>query len=310
MARRDAAALAGLAALGYAMLRKNRGEDVPVEDRTPSSASSATPDIAAMDVPTVPPMGSSADSATPDIASMNVPTVPPMGSSAPTRTASRPTSRPPTRATTPPSTIGVRSTGRGGPTAEEIAAYQNRVSGGARSTGQGGATADELAEYERRRRLMTPGADAVEGVYPEQYFLAPGLKTVASAAKALAGRAAPNVAARSTALGPRAVDELTFLGKSGRTNVTPRKQITATERRLLEGPKSGERVSAGARPKELPPASAARRLAEEEEMAALPMKKGGKAKSKKMASGGMSRSSASKRADGIAQRGKTKGRIF
>ena len=306
MARRDAAALAGLAALGYAMLRKNRGEDVPVEDRTPSSASSATPNIAAMDVPTVPPMGSSADSATPDIASMNVPTVPPMGSSAPTRTASRP----PTRATTSPPTIGVRSTGRGGPTAEEIAAYQNRVSGGARSTGQGGATADELAEYERRRRLMTPGADAVEGVYPEQYFLAPGLKTVASAAKALASRAAPNVAARSTALGPRAVDELTFLGKSGRTNVTPRSQITATERRLLEGPKSGERVSAGARPKELPPASVARRLAEEEEMAALPMKKGGKAKSKKMASGGMSKSSASRRADGIAQRGKTKGRIF
>jgi hypothetical protein len=40
----------------------------------------------------------------------------------------------------------------------------------------------------------------------------------------------------------------------------------------------------------------------------LPYKKGGKVK--KMASGGMARSSASKRGDGIASKGKTKGRIY
>jgi hypothetical protein len=43
------------------------------------------------------------------------------------------------------------------------------------------------------------------------------------------------------------------------------------------------------------------------------MKKGGKVKAKpvkKMASGGFTRSSASKRADGIATKGKTKGKIY
>jgi hypothetical protein len=40
--------------------------------------------------------------------------------------------------------------------------------------------------------------------------------------------------------------------------------------------------------------------------AAIPFKKGGAVKAKKMAKGG---STASKRADGCAQRGKTKGRI-
>jgi hypothetical protein len=42
----------------------------------------------------------------------------------------------------------------------------------------------------------------------------------------------------------------------------------------------------------------------------MPMKKGGKAKVKKMASGGMAKSSVSKRADGIAKRGKTRGKMY
>lgn len=42
----------------------------------------------------------------------------------------------------------------------------------------------------------------------------------------------------------------------------------------------------------------------------MPLKKGGKAKVKKMASGGMAKSSISKRADGIAKRGKTRGKMY
>lgn len=43
---------------------------------------------------------------------------------------------------------------------------------------------------------------------------------------------------------------------------------------------------------------------------AIGYKRGGKAKPKKMASGGMARSGASKRADGIATKGKTRGKIY
>jgi len=42
---------------------------------------------------------------------------------------------------------------------------------------------------------------------------------------------------------------------------------------------------------------------------AIGYKRGGSVKPKKMASGGMARSGASKRADGIATKGKTRGRI-
>jgi len=64
----------------------------------------------------------------------------------------------------------------------------------------------------------------------------------------------------------------------------------------------------------LSPAEAiARRNLMDEAAAAGGMKRGGKVKAKpvkKMASGGMARSSASKRADGIATKGKTRGRIY
>ena len=62
-----------------------------------------------------------------------------------------------------------------------------------------------------------------------------------------------------------------------------------------------------------PAEAIARRNLMDEAAAAGGMKRGGKVKAKpvkKMASGGMARSSASKRADGIATKGKTRGRIY
>jgi hypothetical protein len=62
-----------------------------------------------------------------------------------------------------------------------------------------------------------------------------------------------------------------------------------------------------------PAEAIARRNLMDEAAAAGGMKRGGKVKAKpvkKMASGGMARSSASKRADGIATKGKTRGKIY
>ena len=291
MAQRDRnAAAAGLAALGALMYAKSRKEKEE-ETSTPSAA------------PAAPAATAAPARDEPDIASMDVPTVPPMGASAAPQQAAGPARQAPVRQatarqapvrqTTPPAQVVGARVGQGGPSAAEIQAYQDRVSGGARSTGRGGATADELVEYERRKRLMTPGADAIEGVYPEENFLAPGLKTVAGAAKALANRA------------PK-LREYT-MQSLGYSPAQLANRPTSLVREEARTARAAQRESEMARDN----ARAARRapragLEDLPESISMPMKKGGAVK--KMASGGVA--SASKRADGCAARGKTRGKIY
>lgn len=159
----------------------------------------------------------------------------------------------------------------GGPEAGEVEAYM-----ASRAAARNAAPAASAAtpRMDNRPDLSTPEGrrraeqeQAIENVYPEQYFVGgPGIKTVAALAKGLANRGGARVA-ESTA---------PYL-----------KELAAPTRAL--------------------PAPVPR----------LPAyKKGGAVKAKpavkKMASGGMTSkaSSASKRADGIAQRGKTRGKLY
>lgn len=277
------AGLAALGALGYMLTRDKKGAEAPSPSAM-TSPSMAQEEPRAVDRGDDRDIGGGVDL-----------------TSGPMRTTPRPARRPapvapaadaaPAAPTAPADVFPGRSTGRGGPTAAEIAAYQAEIAGGAgpnisadvarrtgvrlnstagagRSAGRGGPTAEELAAYRASRGYtpppMTPEmrrqaeAQALEGVYPEQALIAPGLKTVAAFAKGLANRA-PRLA------------EIT------------QEALAAPVRRL--------------------PAPTY-----------LLKKKGGtvSAKPKKMASGGMTSkvSSASKRGDGIAQRGKTKGKMY
>lgn len=202
--------------------------------------------------------------------------------------------------------------GQGGPTAAELTAYQNRIGGGARSTGQGGATAEDIAEHERRRRLMTPGADAIEGVYPEQYIGAGavgiGAKAAANAAKTLAQYPVKTLATAgkegveaAMKYGPKAgmeVAESTAKGALSRAAIQAKR--AAGKKAEAEAMEAAKPILK-ARPGKTPLRNKTRF---DEDMAGTEFRKGGKA----FAKGGHV-SSASSRADGIAQRGKTRGTI-
>lgn len=192
--------------------------------------------------------------------------------------------------------------GQGGPNAQEQKTYRERY--GAGRGERGGPTADELNAYrmdqERKRLMDLEQKQALERVTPEE-FLGPGtgLKAMHRLAKSLADRA-PKL---------REYVQPLLTGPKGKE--------------LLEGPGNVPRLPAPKRPSpsgsgpasrmESKP-SASRREAEagkrstrkyNEDEGGMEFKRGGKIK--KMASGG---STASRRADGIAVRGKTKGRIY
>jgi len=212
----------------------------------------------------------------------------------------------PTTAAMPP--VGSGRGGQGGPQTGDVDAYrqqQYEAAKAAAATPEGQAARKKQAESE-----------AIEPVYPEQMIGMPGVKAVAGAAKALANRGAGQ--------GLRTITQ-EALPYSGT------KQIANNPTRQLTGPSKADLVARD---------RAARAAAREEGMAAenarrygldpsapgyegaagavrknlgednfsLGMKRGGKTKA--FASGGSVKSSASSRGDGIASRGKTRGRIY
>lgn len=233
--------------------------------------------------------------------------------------------------------------GQGGPTAAELAAYEqsqrneamrgrgyNRApapsvnAGAGRSSGRGGATAAELEEYRSRPYNpppMTPEMrrqaerQAIQPVYPEEYLAGgPGLKAMHSAAKAFAGRTTE----RSTApylkeLGAPS-RQGTLPPPQGRISGPSKSNLTARDRAGREAARREEMLRENAEAYGLNPNSpgyeaAARALREKLGGSEFTLKKkGGAIKTKKMASGGMT--SASKRGDGIASKGKTKCKMY
>jgi hypothetical protein len=180
-----------------------------------------------------------------------------------------------------------------------------------------GATADEIAAY--RNRAITPPpmtpemrrqaeAQAIERVTPEEYLIGgPGLKGLHAAAKGLANRTPAMREVTQQAL-PAPTPRLTGPSKA---------DLMARDRAAREAARREEMLQENAARYGLDPRApgyegAARVLREKLGDSAFTLKKKGgmvKAKAKKMASGG-STSSASKRGDGIAMKGKTKCKMY
>ena len=161
--------------------------------------------------------------------------------------------------------------------------------------------AQQAAVNRMKAMKANPEAQAVEGVYPEQYVVAPGAKTVASMAKSFAGRKAvpeystPLLNAPAKQLtGPSKAD-LLARDRAARAAGRQESMLQENARRYGLNPEApGYEGAAGALRKNLGG-----------EDFSLGMKRGGAVK--KMASGGMT---ASKRADGIASRGKTRCKMY
>ena len=191
------------------------------------------------------------------------------------------------------SRAGAGRGGQGGPTAAELEAHRNRP-----------YTPPPMTEEMRRQAER----QAIAPVYPEEYLVGgPGLKSVHSAAKALANRgtaqrAADVGAATKAAEGREAVTNpmAWMAGPKGMKQMQAAEDAERKARRAMEARKDPKRAVKG----------------EESDVTggAIGYKKGGsvKAKPKKMSSGGMTSkvSSASKRADGIATKGKTKCKMY
>ena len=209
---------------------------------------------------------------------------------------------------TPP--VGTGSGGGRGPTAEELAAY--RPPSSSKYPDIRGSAAD--SERANLRKNIREGSQAVEGVYPEANLVAPGLRTAQSIAKGLAGKFGGDSAKAASPF----LKELPYAGPKQLPNA-PTKQLPYDKAGAVN---RAREARAASRNEEMARENARRYGLNPDDMSAttssllrknmggddfsLPLKKGGMAK--RYASGG-SVSSASSRGDGIATKGKTRGKI-
>ncbi len=323
MARRnrDLAGLAALGALGMYMARDGKpdGSKVPVEDRraavqTPAAQDAGFEDTRGMESG-IEPLGLRRNTETgdlydptgrvlgrPDIRQRPVVSTP--GGRVPSATSGKAPAA--TRSMEGPRRNAAGDyTRKMGATAEEIAAYNRsqQTAGtytkpreGVTQASTRGMARPDLSTPEGRKKAEQD--QALERVTPEEMLIGgPGLKGLHTAAKALANR------------GSKPLKELVQIPAESRA------ALPAPQARLT-GPSKGEVTASQRAARE-----AERRAETARENAAryntegplggegfVMYKKGGAVKAKKMASGGMT--SASKRADGIASRGKTKCKIY
>ena len=181
-------------------------------------------------------------------------------------------------------------------------------SGGGRGPAAGEAEAYRQRQYdEANARAKTPEgraerarmeqAQALEAVRPEEAMIGGGgLKTVAAMARGLANRRGAEKLAEYSV--PRIGTEPLKIGTEPLKMTGPSKaELVARDRAARAATREAERSDFNKRGVD--------RFVESTFEGG--MKRGGKVK--KMASGGMARSSASSRADGIASRGKTRGKV-
>ena len=170
--------------------------------------------------------------------------------------------------------------------------------------------ANVAAANKMKRMAANPEAQAVESVYPEEYVVGgPGLKAVGAAAKNLANRGSQKLAEYSTPLLNAPAKQLT--GPSKADLVARDRAARAAARE--ESMRAENAANYGLNPEAPGYGASASALRDKLGGAdfSLGMKRGGAVKAKRMASGGMTSkgSSASRRGDGIASRGKTRGKI-
>ena len=309
---------------------RGKAERTPVEDRT------ATPVVRPVATPVVQPVAEPAEPKIDEMEEANkrepipVSAGPKAKPDVPAKPASKPAVKPASKpavkneyAAAPKKNTGNYSNeGRSTPTAKrDTSNYSNEGRGREMSKEQQFKFADEQARTPAgvAKRKQTEKDQAIERVYPEEMLVGgAGLRGVQMLAKKAAGTGAKKAAESggSRALSTEVDDGVTFLGKSGRRQVggfdevgrNSAKRITDNPTRQLPAP-----------PKQLggPKTPDKKKMTKEEQRdkktlnplawmsgpkgMADDFKKGGKVK---MASGG-SVSSASKRGDGIATRGKT-----
>jgi hypothetical protein len=183
--------------------------------------------------------------------------------------------------------------------------------------------ANVAAANKMKRMAANPEAQAVESVYPEEYVVGgPGLKAVGAAAKNLANRGSQKLAEYSTPLlrGPAAEATAPRLGAPAKQLTGPSKADLVARDRAARAAAREESMRAenaanyGLNPEAPGYGASASALRDKLGGAdfSLGMKRGGAVKAKRMASGGMTSkgSSASRRGDGIASRGKTRGKLY
>jgi len=194
--------------------------------------------------------------------------------------------------------------GQGGPSADEIAA--SRMGGSGRG-GQGGPSAEELSNAKYNIRPSQEDQQSAIGTVTGAYGGGPNIKAVAAMAKNAANRgaaAAPAAAQGTRNAAQQAMDRATAAEMAARTTKgtvpRPASQAPTTEFNFKQAVDAQNRVKNQPGYKQM--------LENEMRDADLPYKRGGKTKA--FASGGSVKSSASSRGDGIASRGKTRGRIY
>jgi len=277
MARKDLAGLAALGALGYIL--NNRDEPTKAQDRTGSSTASTG-------------MGEVTQLLTPDNSSgKDYGGSSGTGEHAPGPSSMmrpepsvKPRSRPVTRPVTRP----------------VAAAAPAVVSDAQRQYDEANARAKTPEGRAERARMES--SQALEAVRPEEAMIGGGgLKGVAALARGLANR--KGATAGGEKLAQYVTPELGYSQKVLQNN--PTKQLTGPSKaELVARDRAGRTAGREAERKEFNQRGRDRFVESTFEGG---MKRGGKVK--KMASGGMARSSASSRADGIASRGKTRGKV-
>ena len=285
--RKDLAGLAALGALGYMLNRDSKPTEV--EDRSGSNIPSTGMGEATR---LLSPVSSGKDfggsSGTGDYA----PGPSSMMRREPTaRTSS--TLRPAATASTASGSSRTKPmTGSGGgrgPAAGEAEAYRQRQ--------YDEANARARTPEGRAERARMESSQALEAIRPEEAVIGGGgLKTVAAMARGLANRRGAEKLAEYSV--PRIGTEPLKIGTEPLKMTGPSKaELVARDRTARAAAREAERSDFNKRGVD--------RFVESTFEGG--MKRGGKVK--KMASGGMARSSASSRADGIASRGKTRGKV-
>ena len=268
--RKDLAGLAALGALGYIL---NNRDETKVEDRSGSNIPSTGMSEATRDPLEV--ANSSQDAM--DIRDSLTRGAPGTSETVrPTSPRPRPVTRPVTRPSSTPAPAVVSDAQR---------QYDE-------------ANARARTPEGRAERARMESSQALEAVRPEEAMIGGGgLKTVAAMARGLAGRRGTEKLAEYSV--PRIGTEPLKIGTEPLKMTGPSKAELVARNRAA---RAAERETGR---KEFNQRGVDRFVESTFEGG---MKRGGKVK--KMASGGMARSSASKRGDGIASKGKTKGRIY
>jgi hypothetical protein len=204
-----------------------------------------------------------------------------------------------------------------------LRAVESRVASNKTDAMRNASRANVAGANRQKAMRANPEAQAAERVYPEELLVGgPGVKVVGAAAKNLANRGGKEIAEYATPrLGGPATQTTTAAPRLG--GPTPqltgpsKTDLMARDRAARASTRQEEMLRENARRSGLDPDNINPAVANKvrENMGgpdfSLGMKKGGAVKAKRMAYGGMASGgmTASRRGDGIASRGKTRGKI-